>query len=319
MTMTETQIQVLPPVEFHGRYLELVGYKGEPYVPMKPFVEAMGLTWAPQLRKLTDESDRWSTTMLMLVQTGDGKRREVTCIPLSRLPAWMSTLQISRIRNPKALEIVKMFQAESDAVLWNHWKQGSARPMVEPLSIPKAPPITQAELSLRLAITLVDHEKLLKEQGEQILQLQNWKTNLITNTDNNFNIVEERINELDTKVDSVDKKVDIAENRLLTIRTNLVRLDEDDDTPQRLTDRQKVIIIVENWVNGTTAGTPDDYRKTWVDLYNEYNKRERIILSVQSAKHGLKTLDFIEKHGKSYVLLDLARRKYANTLIKCLS
>lgn len=32
-------------VPFHGNNLFIVNYNGEPYVPMKPIVEGMGLTW----------------------------------------------------------------------------------------------------------------------------------------------------------------------------------------------------------------------------------------------------------------------------------
>ncbi|EHL5742720.1 hypothetical protein KEB67_005058, partial [Escherichia coli] len=39
-------------VPFHGDSLYVVNHNGEPYVPMKPIVEGMGLAWAPQFTKL---------------------------------------------------------------------------------------------------------------------------------------------------------------------------------------------------------------------------------------------------------------------------
>jgi hypothetical protein len=46
-----SQVQ-LSPVEFHGRSLFVTEHNGEPFAPMKPIVEGMGLDWASQYRKL---------------------------------------------------------------------------------------------------------------------------------------------------------------------------------------------------------------------------------------------------------------------------
>lgn len=35
-------------VSFHNANLSIVNYNGQPYVPMKPIVEGMGLTWQSQ-------------------------------------------------------------------------------------------------------------------------------------------------------------------------------------------------------------------------------------------------------------------------------
>ena len=40
-------------VPFRGDNLYLVDHQGEPYVPMKPVVEGMGLAWQGQHAKLT--------------------------------------------------------------------------------------------------------------------------------------------------------------------------------------------------------------------------------------------------------------------------
>lgn len=39
-------------VPFHGAELYVVNHNGEPYTPMKPIVEGMGMDWASQFTKL---------------------------------------------------------------------------------------------------------------------------------------------------------------------------------------------------------------------------------------------------------------------------
>lgn len=39
-------------VPFHGDTLYLVSYNGEPFTPMKPIVDGMGLDWASQFTKI---------------------------------------------------------------------------------------------------------------------------------------------------------------------------------------------------------------------------------------------------------------------------
>ena len=46
-------------VQFHGADLYVVEHNGQPFTPMKPIVEGMGLTWPSQFRKLSANKDRW--------------------------------------------------------------------------------------------------------------------------------------------------------------------------------------------------------------------------------------------------------------------
>jgi flavodoxin len=311
----QNAIQLLPPIDFRGRRLALVGYDNEPYVPMKPFVEAMGLAWPPQYTKLLESAERFCVTVIVMQLSSDTQKREVTCIPLSRLPAWMETLQVTRIRNPKAIEVIKTFQAESDAVLWNHWEQGSARPIVEPLK-PPAPPCTQAELSLRLAITLVDHEKILNNLTETVTKFGVWQAELVGVLNENFKEANEHFDNIDKQIGEALKRVDTLEDIYETARRTICRLDEADGTPQCLTDRQKILIIVENYTKAYTAGDRSDYQKTWTELYNYYLKKEHVNPGYQAKKYGMKTLDFIEGCSKMSSLLELARCYFAEPLIK---
>lgn len=61
--------QVVP---FHDAELMIIEHHGQPYTPMKPIVEAMGLDWKSQFVKL---KDRFSATMVEITTVAnDGKK-----------------------------------------------------------------------------------------------------------------------------------------------------------------------------------------------------------------------------------------------------
>ncbi|ECE0793790.1 hypothetical protein FNI43_10510 [Salmonella enterica subsp. diarizonae] len=71
-------------VPFYGDSLYVVNHNGEPYVPMKPIVEGMGLNWMGQFRKL---KSRFATSIeeISIQLPGDIQRRNVVCLPLRKL------------------------------------------------------------------------------------------------------------------------------------------------------------------------------------------------------------------------------------------
>lgn len=40
------------PVEFHGDMIYFLEYEGQPFTPMRPLVDNMGVDWKVQYRKL---------------------------------------------------------------------------------------------------------------------------------------------------------------------------------------------------------------------------------------------------------------------------
>lgn len=55
-------------VPFHGAELYVVNHNGEPYTPMKPIVEGMGMDWASQFTKLNKDLLKvlWKSQYLQL-------------------------------------------------------------------------------------------------------------------------------------------------------------------------------------------------------------------------------------------------------------
>ena len=109
-------------VPFHGAELLLVPFNGEPYVPMKPVVEGMGLVWGAQQQKISSKFK--STISIIDMVAADGKNREMLCLPLRKLPAWLYSVQPNKVA-PEIKDKVIQYQEECDEVLWQYWTNGS--------------------------------------------------------------------------------------------------------------------------------------------------------------------------------------------------
>ncbi|PKH81930.1 hypothetical protein CXF97_13415 [Pseudomonas sp. Choline-02u-1] len=119
--MSNISTAVSNVIPFRSASLLLVEKGGEPFVPMKPVVEGMGLAWQAQHAKLT--SGRFNSVITMIVTTGvDGKQYEMSCLPLRKLPGWLMSIHASKVR-PELRECVIAFQNECDDVLWLHWNK----------------------------------------------------------------------------------------------------------------------------------------------------------------------------------------------------
>ncbi|MFE1970814.1 phage antirepressor N-terminal domain-containing protein, partial [Acinetobacter baumannii] len=114
---TLTQITV----PFHNAELYLVEHDGQPYTPMKPIVEGMGLAWQSQLAKLNANPQRWGITKIVIPTLGD--LQEMVCLPLRKLLAWLTTISPNKVK-PELRDTVIMYQNECDDVLWNYWTKG---------------------------------------------------------------------------------------------------------------------------------------------------------------------------------------------------
>lgn len=111
-------------IPFRSAKLLLVDQAGEPYVPMKPVVEGMGLDWGTQFRKL--QAGRFNSVIVMMTTTGtDGKSYEMSCLPLRKLAGWLMSIHASKVR-PELREGVIAYQNECDDALWSYWNQGHA-------------------------------------------------------------------------------------------------------------------------------------------------------------------------------------------------
>ncbi|MCE7583337.1 phage antirepressor N-terminal domain-containing protein [Vibrio fluvialis] len=156
-------------VPFHGSNLFIVEHNGEPFTPMRPIVEGMGMDWASQFKKLKTNSSRWGV-VVMTIPSVD-RNNSVTCIPLRKLFGWLQTLQPNRIREDIRDKVIQ-YQNECDDVLWKYWTKQHETPVMPPSRmrmlmvmengrVVSAQPVPEDSVVFRTE----DIPKLLKEPG----------------------------------------------------------------------------------------------------------------------------------------------------------
>lgn len=110
-------------VPFHNAELYLVEFNGQPYTPMKPIVDGMGLDWKSQFVKL---KERFNSTMVEITTVAnDGKSRLMICLPVRKLAAWLYSIHANKVK-PELRDTVIKYQEECDDVLWDYWTKGQA-------------------------------------------------------------------------------------------------------------------------------------------------------------------------------------------------
>jgi hypothetical protein len=111
-------------IDFNGQILAVVKKGDEPFVPMRPIVEGMELTWPSQQQKLLNQQRKFSCNDI--VTTGkDGKNYKMLCLPLMKLPGWLFTINPLRCRKEIRPKIEK-YQDECSPALWDFWTKGFA-------------------------------------------------------------------------------------------------------------------------------------------------------------------------------------------------
>ncbi len=135
----------LLPVPFHGETLYLVEHEGEPFAPIKPICEAIGLDVTAQQSKLSGAKARWGTRLIPATGA-DRKKYNMLCLPMRKLSGWLASINGPRIK-PEIREKLIAYQNECDDALWRYWSEGHAsRPSAAPAQAsldlpPTAPPI----------------------------------------------------------------------------------------------------------------------------------------------------------------------------------
>lgn len=110
-------------VPFHGNTLFVVEHDNNPYTPMKPIAEGMGVSWQGQHEKLKANVDRWGIKEILIPSSGGDQA--MTCMPLRKLPGWLMTIYPNKVK-PEIRESIIRYQNECDDALWDYWTKGQA-------------------------------------------------------------------------------------------------------------------------------------------------------------------------------------------------
>ena len=106
-------------VPFHGTDLLIIEHSGQPYTPMKPIVEGMGLTWHGQHVKVKANAHRWGVLNLKIPSAGDAQT--LICVPLRKLPGWLASIDAGRVKDVAVRDCVVKYQNDCDDALWRYW------------------------------------------------------------------------------------------------------------------------------------------------------------------------------------------------------
>ena len=117
-----TDQKTLTPVSFHGDTIYAVEHDGEPYAPVRPIVENMGLDWKNQHRKLMAGRERFCVVILTTQLPDDDQGRDVVCMPVRKLAGFLATINHNRVRNGLRAKVLA-YQRECDDALWAYWTQ----------------------------------------------------------------------------------------------------------------------------------------------------------------------------------------------------
>jgi hypothetical protein len=113
----------LVEMTFRGDTLYVMEINGEPYVPVKPICEALGIAWEPQFRKITDGGKRWRCDLTAIPSAGG--LQETICLPLMKVPSWLMTISPRRVRADIRGKL-EIYQEELDRALWDFVSKGVA-------------------------------------------------------------------------------------------------------------------------------------------------------------------------------------------------
>ncbi|MCG3470830.1 phage antirepressor N-terminal domain-containing protein [Xenorhabdus bovienii] len=110
-------------VPFHGTDLYVVNYNGEPYVPMKPIVEGMGLAWGAQFVKLKQRFSKGVSEIEIPTKTGN---QDMVCLALRKLAGWLATISPNKVKASIRDKVIR-YQDECDDVLYEYWTTGEVK------------------------------------------------------------------------------------------------------------------------------------------------------------------------------------------------
>ena len=117
-------------ISFHGSELITLKVDDVIYTAVRPIVEALGLSWGSQQRKLENSKEKFSCTH-MKTTGNDGKTYEMLCMPLKKLNGWLFSINPEKVRADLREKVIQ-YQEECFEALYNYWHFGKAERTINP-------------------------------------------------------------------------------------------------------------------------------------------------------------------------------------------
>jgi hypothetical protein len=117
-------------IDLSAGSIDTVMVDGEPHVVFRPAVEAIGLDYSTQLRKLRERS--WANRRDIPTVAEDGKTRQMAAVDVRTFLMWLATVNENKVAEP-ARETLVAYQRETTTAVNDYWTKGGAiNPAVSP-------------------------------------------------------------------------------------------------------------------------------------------------------------------------------------------
>lgn len=103
--------------------VETVMVNGQPHVVFRPAVEAIGLAYSGQLRKLRDRS--WASRVDIDTTGSDGKTYRMVAVDVRTFLMWLATVNENKVAEAARPTLVA-YQRETTTAVEEYWTQGGA-------------------------------------------------------------------------------------------------------------------------------------------------------------------------------------------------
>lgn len=111
-------------IPFKGTEVLTVDVDGKPHVILKPFIEALGITYAAQYRKLSGRS--WASVAQRAMQVpGDTQVRTITLVDVRTALMLLATINENNVPADKR-DLLVAYQSEVADVIEEYWTKGGA-------------------------------------------------------------------------------------------------------------------------------------------------------------------------------------------------
>ncbi len=110
-------------VPFYGTFIYTVLLDGVPHVLLRPTLEAMGLDWGSQFRKLNSRS--WATVVETTTVGADGRKRRMAAVSLDVWAMFLANINENTVKK-ELRPIIIAYQKESGPALRQFFTEGAA-------------------------------------------------------------------------------------------------------------------------------------------------------------------------------------------------
>ncbi len=90
-------------------------------VPIRPICDALGVTFSRQRKKIAEDPILGPTVALRATVGGDGKQREMVCLPFELVFGWLFTISLDNVASDEAAEAVIRYKRECYHALFTHF------------------------------------------------------------------------------------------------------------------------------------------------------------------------------------------------------